>query len=143
VDSVFFVGILALALIKATPIAFGSMSGLMCERSGVINIAIEGMMLIGAMMAFLGSVLFNNLTGGGLPPFVSLTVGLVAAMLGAGLIGLLHAYLSIHYKVDQIITSGIRIRLPWQLWAAIITAASPIVSALSTTTSAGVRRSPR
>lgn len=106
-DSVFFIGILSLALIKSAPIAFGSMSGLMCERSGVINIAIEGMMLIGAMAAFLGSVFFNNLTGGGLPPFVSLSVGLVAAMLGAGLIALLHAFLSIHYKVDQIISGTV------------------------------------
>ena len=84
-DTVFFVGILGLALVKATPIAFGAMSGLMCERSGVINIAIEGMMLMGAMMAFLGSVAFDNLTGGGLPPTASLIIGLVAAMLGAGL----------------------------------------------------------
>ncbi len=106
-DTAFFVGILALALVKATPIAFGSMSGLMCERSGVINIAIEGMMLIGAMMAFLGSVFFNNLTGGALPPVVSLTVGLLAAMLGAGLIALFHAILSIHYKVDQIISGTV------------------------------------
>lgn len=106
-DTVFFVGILSLALIKATPIAFGSMSGLMCERSGVINIAIEGMMLIGAMVAFLGSVFFNKLTGGGLPPIYSLLAGLVAAMLGAGLIALLHAVLSIHYRVDQIISGTV------------------------------------
>ncbi len=106
-DSVFFIGILTLALIKATPIALGAMSGLMSERSGVINIAIEGMMLVGAMVAFLGSVAFNNVTGGTLPPTYSLIVGLLAAMLGAGLIAGLHAYLSIHYKVDQIISGTV------------------------------------
>ena len=106
-DTVFFVGIFGLALVKATPIAFGAMSGLMCERSGVINIAIEGMMLMGAMMAFLGSVAFDNLTGGGLPPTASLIFGLISAMLGAGLIALLHAVLSIHYKVDQIISGTV------------------------------------
>jgi len=106
-DSVFFVGILTLALVKATPIAFGAMSGLMCERSGIINIAIEGMMLMGAMFAFLGSVFFNNLTGGALPPTVSLVAGLIAAMLAAGLIALLHAFLSIYYKVDQIISGTV------------------------------------
>jgi len=106
-DTVFFVGILGLALVKATPIAFGAMSGLMCERSGVINIAIEGMMLMGAMMAFLGSVLFDDLTGGNMPQAASLVVGLLAAMLGAGLIALLHAVLSIHYKVDQIISGTV------------------------------------
>ena len=103
-DDVFFVGILTLALIKATPIAFGAMAGLMSERSGVINIAIEGMMLMGAMFAFLGSVFFNNVTGGTLPPTASLIAGAVAAMLAAGLVALLHAFLSIYYKVDQIIS---------------------------------------
>jgi len=106
-DSVFFIGILTLALIKATPIALGAMSGLMSERSGVINIAIEGMMLVGAMVAFLGSVAFNNVTGGGMPKAYSLVFGLFAAMLGAGLIAGLHAYLSIHYKVDQIISGTV------------------------------------
>ncbi|MCI0862406.1 MAG: ABC transporter permease, partial [Chloroflexi bacterium] len=71
-DSVFFSGLFFLALVKATPIAFGAMAGLMSERSGVINIAIEGMMLTGAMMAFLGSVIFNDLTGGTLPKIYSL-----------------------------------------------------------------------
>lgn len=106
-DSVFFSGILFLSLVKATPLAFGAMSGVLCERSGVINIAIEGMMLIGAMLAFLGSVLFDNLTGASLPSAVSLTAGLVVAMLGAGLIALLHAHLCIHYKVDQIISGTV------------------------------------
>jgi len=106
-DVAFISGLLFLALIKASPIAFGAMAGLMSERSGVINIAIEGMMLIGAMMAFLGSVLFNDLTGGLQPKLLSLTIGLLVAMLSAGLIAFLHAYLSIHYKVDQIISGTV------------------------------------
>lgn len=106
-DDVFFVGLLSLALVKATPLALGAMCGLMCERSGIINIGIEGMMLMGAMMSFLGSVLFNDLTGGELPKLISLLVGLLVAMLSAGLIALLHAWLSIHYKVDQIISGTV------------------------------------
>lgn len=106
-DTVFFVGILSLALVKATPIALGAMSGLMCERSGVINIAIEGMMLMGAMTAFLGSVFFNDLTGGRLPQAASLIAGAIVAMIAAGLIAFLHAHLSIHYKVDQIISGTV------------------------------------
>lgn len=106
-DIDFFVGLLALALIKATPLAFGAMCGLMCERSGIINIGIEGMMLVGAMMSFLGSVLFHDLTGGTLPVDLCLFVGLLVGMLSAGLISLLHAVLSIHYKVDQIISGTV------------------------------------
>jgi simple sugar transport system permease protein len=106
-DNEFFIGLLFLALVKATPLAFGAMCGLMCERSGVINIGIEGMMLVGAMTSFLGSVFFNDLTGGNLPQIFSLLVGLLVAMLSAGLIALLHAWLSIHYKVDQIISGTV------------------------------------
>lgn len=106
-DVFFFAGLITLALIKATPIAYGAMAGLMSERSGVINIAIEGMMLIGAMMSFLGSVLFDQWTGGTLPKEVSLIAGLLVAMLSAGLIALLHAVLSIRYKVDQIISGTV------------------------------------
>src|SRR3970040_304646 len=106
-DDVFFVGLLSLALVKATPLALGAMCGLMCERSGVINIGIEGMMLVGAMMSFLGSVFFHNLTGQVLPVNLSLFVGLLVAMLSAGVIAALHAVLSIHYKVDQIISGTV------------------------------------
>ena len=106
-DADFFVGLLSLALVKATPLALGAMCGLMCERSGVINIGIEGMMLMGAMMSFLGSILFHNLTGATLPVDFSLFVGLLVGMLSAGLIALLHAVLCIHYKVDQIISGTV------------------------------------
>lgn len=106
-DVDFFVGLLSLALVKGTPLAFGAMCGLMCERSGVINIGIEGMMLVGAMMSYLGSIYFNNLTGGALPVNLSLFAGLLVAMLSAALIAALHAVLCIHYKVDQIISGTV------------------------------------
>ena len=106
-DIVFFASLIFLALVKSTPIAYGAMAGLMSERSGVINIAIEGMMLVGAMTSFLGSVLFDQITGGSFPAWVGLAVGLLTAMLSAALIALLHAWLSIRYKVDQIISGTV------------------------------------
>jgi simple sugar transport system permease protein len=106
-DVDFFVALIALALVKATPLVLGAMCGLMCERSGVINIGIEGMMLVGAMTSFLGSVFFNELTGGTVPKIVSLLAGLLVAMIAGGLISLLHAWLSIRYKVDQIISGTV------------------------------------
>jgi simple sugar transport system permease protein len=90
--SINLLGILTFTVAAATPIAFGAMSGVMCERSGVINIAIEGMMLTGAMVA----VIFSSVTG-------SLWVGLIGAVLISGLLGLFLAILAIHFRVDQII----------------------------------------
>ena len=106
-DVDFFVGLLSLALVKSTPLVLGAMCGMLCERSGVINIGIEGMMLVGAMMAFVGSILFNNLTGGALPVIFSLIAGLLIAMFSAALIAALHAVLSIKYKIDQIISGTV------------------------------------
>ena len=55
-------GLLESTLLRATPFLLGALSGILCERSGVINIAIEGMMLLAAFI----SVIVTNLTGGNL-----------------------------------------------------------------------------
>jgi ABC-type uncharacterized transport system permease subunit len=106
-DTLFFVSLGSLAIIKATPLVYGALCGILGERSGVINIGIEGMMLFGAFMAFLGSALFNQWTGSVFSPYVALIVGLLAGVLSAALIAALHALLSIHYKVDQVISGTV------------------------------------
>ncbi|MGC8959519.1 MAG: ABC transporter permease [Chloroflexia bacterium] len=85
-------GMLAGMLEAATPIALGALSGVWCERSAVINIGIEGMML---SAAFTG-VVAASASG-------SLLVGLLAGMLIGGLLGALLALLAIRFKVNQII----------------------------------------
>jgi ABC-type uncharacterized transport system permease subunit len=85
-------GMLQATLTAATPLTLGAMCGLLCERSGIINIAIEGMMLFGAFAGVAFAAIFDNLW-----------MGLIAACLVGGLMGGLHAVLSIRYKVDQII----------------------------------------
>jgi ABC-type uncharacterized transport system permease subunit len=52
-DATFFIGLITLAVLKSAPLVFGALCGLLGERSGVINIGIEGMMLLGAFFAFL------------------------------------------------------------------------------------------
>ncbi|HEY90037.1 MAG TPA: ABC transporter permease [Thermoflexia bacterium] len=85
-------GMLQSTLLRSIPITLAALSGVMCERSGIVNIGIEGMMLMGAFFAALvGSVAD------------SYWWGLAAALLGGGLAGALLAVLSIRYKVDQII----------------------------------------
>lgn len=84
--------LLAQGIVFAVPLAFGSMAGLICERVGIINIAIEGQLLAGA---FAGAVV-ATVTGN---PFTAL---LVAPIAGA-LVGALLAFFSIKYRVDQIV----------------------------------------
>ena len=87
----------------AVPIAFGALCGVMCERSGVTNIGIEGMILTSAFVAFL--------TGAYLDPFLgapaSALVAIVVAVISAMLLSTLHAWLSITIKADQIISGTV------------------------------------
>jgi simple sugar transport system permease protein len=92
-------GILKTTLLLATPIALGAFSGVLSERAGVVNIAIEGMMLSSAFM----STLVGSLTG-------NLYIGLLGGIAISVLMAALHAVLSIKYKVDQII-SGVVINI--------------------------------
>lgn len=91
--SINLAGLINTTLLKAVPLTLGALSGILCERSGVVNIAIEGMMLMGAMMA----ALIGSVTD-------SLWMGMLAGVLSAALLGLVHAVLSIKYATDQIIS---------------------------------------
>ena len=89
-------GLLNTSLSKAVPITLGALSGVLCERAGVVNIAIEGMMLAAAMVG----ALVGSISG-------SIWVGLIAAVLAGGVLGLVHAVLSIKYLTDQIISGTV------------------------------------
>lgn len=88
-----------------TPIALGAMAGLWCERSGVVNIGIEGMMLGSAGVGFLA---YAVLGGANSVPWLWFAIGV--AVLTGGLIAALHALMSVTFRVDQII-SGVVVNL--------------------------------
>jgi ABC-type uncharacterized transport system permease subunit len=89
-------GLLVTMLTKSVPITLAALAGILCERAGIWNIAIEGMMLTGAMTA----CLVASVTG-------SLWMGLLAALVSGALMGALHAVLSIKYKINQIISGTV------------------------------------
>jgi simple sugar transport system permease protein len=96
----------------ATPIALGALCGILCERSGIVNIGIEGMMLTAAFVAFMvGSGVANAFPAGeGTPVFgvtLPLLVGLIAGVLSAVVLAAVHAWLSISVRADQIVSGTI------------------------------------
>jgi len=91
-ESVDVEGLLITSLIEAVPLTLGALSGLLCERSGVINIAIEGQFLVSA---FVGAVV-GSASG-------NLWAGLLCGALAGGLIGVVLAVFTITYAADQII----------------------------------------
>ena len=98
-DDIFTAGLIASTLRFATPLAFAAMGGIFSERSGVVNIGLEGMMLIGAFFAVWGSIWSG-----------SWAVGLLMAMIFGGLLALVHGIFSIHLQADQIV-SGFAVNL--------------------------------
>ena len=93
------VGMLSSSLVRATPIALAALCGVISERAGVTNIAIEGIMLISAETAVIAATLAHNLW-----------FGLLIGILTGGLIAAFHAFLVIRFKVDQIV-SGVAINI--------------------------------
>jgi general nucleoside transport system permease protein len=90
--SINILGLLDGSLFRATPIALGAMAGVLCERAGIVNIAIEGLLLAAAFTGAITAAAADT-------PWVGLVSGIaIGALLGAAL-----AVLSIRYTVDQII----------------------------------------
>lgn len=88
----------------ATPIALGSLAGLWSERTGIINLAVEGMMLMGACLGFVAFFFLEQaMPSVGLALFLSV---LVSVTTGA-LMALLHGWLSITFKTDQIVSGTV------------------------------------
>jgi simple sugar transport system permease protein len=96
-----------------TPIALGALCGFMNERTGVVNIGIEGMMLLSAFVGWTTAMVFNTLVpdqqpiGGLFGATPALLLGLVAALLTGLGASAVHAFLSISIRADQIISGTI------------------------------------
>jgi general nucleoside transport system permease protein len=94
--------LVSLTLVFATPLIFAAIGGMFSERSGVVNIGLEGMMLMGAFFAAWGADRTGSWVGG-------LLIGVVS---GAAL-ALVHAFFSIHLRADQIVSGTAVILLAW------------------------------
>jgi simple sugar transport system permease protein len=85
---------LAAAMLRyATPLVFGALGGVISERAGVVNIGLEGMMLMGAFFGIYGA----DILGGWLP-------GLLLGMVAGGALALIHAFFAITLRADQIVS---------------------------------------
>lgn len=111
-DQACVINTLAQTIRVATPIALAAYCGLLCERAAVINIGIEGMMLVAAMVGYAVDIYsFTWLKQGGWAPEAAgqtaRILGLLCAVLSSGLLALLHAVVSIRFKADQIISGTV------------------------------------
>jgi len=89
-------GLLRVMVVRSVPLTLGALSGILCERAGVVNIGIEGMMLTAAFVSTVFASISDNLW-----------IGLLSGVLAGGVMGVIHAVLSIKYKINQIISGTV------------------------------------
>ncbi len=97
---------------RMTPIAFAALCGITCERAGVVDIGIEGKMLMAAMVGYgVNLFAYQALLAGGMPAAnaanIARIIALAAAVLGTLPLAALHAAISINIKADQIISGTV------------------------------------
>jgi general nucleoside transport system permease protein len=92
-DVVTWSALIAATLRFATPLAFAALGGIISERSGVVNVGLEGMMLMGAFFGIFGADLFD-----------SWFLGVLVAMAAGGVLAFVHAFFSIALRADQIVS---------------------------------------
>lgn len=92
-NSSFMILVFASGLRLAAPIIYAALGGLINERSGVLNIALESFLLCGAFIGFIGAWIFNNPIAGAL-----------CACIGTMILALLYAWVTVSMKADQIIS---------------------------------------
>ena len=94
-DVVTWSALVAATLRYATPLIFGALGGIVSERSGIVNVGLEGMMLMGAFFGIYGADAFD-----------SWFLGLLVGMAAGGVLAFVHAFFSIQLRADQVV-SGI------------------------------------
>ncbi len=102
-DAAFLLALFLSTLRQTTPLLLTALGGMFSERSGVVNIALEGIILFGALAAAVSVERVEALLGPGPHPWLP-WFGVLVAMGVGGLAALLHALVSIRYRADQIVS---------------------------------------
>ncbi|WP_313234518.1 ABC transporter permease [Sporosarcina ureae] len=97
--------IIPITIASAAPLIFTAIGGVFSERSGVINIGLEGLMIMGAFIGILFNLFFADTFGAWTP-----WIALIVAMLVSALFATLHAIASISFRADQVV-SGVAINM--------------------------------
>ncbi|MDD2586391.1 MAG: ABC transporter permease [Syntrophomonadaceae bacterium] len=92
-DSAAIVALLTAAVVVGTPLLYAAMGELLTERSGILNLGVEGMMLVGAVLGFMITVNTGNYW-----------YGILAAMFGGGMMAAIHAFISVTLRGNQVVS---------------------------------------
>lgn len=88
-----FIALLAVAIVAGTPLLFAAMGEVMAERSGILNLGVEGMMLVGAVTGFMVTVITGNHW-----------IGMLAAAVGGAAMAAIHAFITVTLRGNQVVS---------------------------------------
>ena len=107
-DFVVVFAVLSATIRQSIPLILGAMSGISSERSGIVNIGIEGMMLMSAFTGYTANVFLSSAEQfADMPDNNRLIISVGVGLITGGMMGILHAVLCIQYKVDHIISGTV------------------------------------
>jgi len=98
-DLNYIIAILAAGVVAGTPILYASLGEVITERAGILNLGVEGMMLVGAVSAFYVGTFSENKW-----------LGLLVALIAGGLMALIHAVITISFRANQV-ASGLALTI--------------------------------
>lgn len=107
IDVVVVFAVLNAAIRQSIPLILGAMSGIASERSSIVNIGIEGMMLVGAFVGYSANVFFSGEDFADMSDNMRLILSVLIGLLAGGGMGLFHGILCIQYRVDHIISGTV------------------------------------
>jgi simple sugar transport system permease protein len=87
------IAVLATAVTAGTPLLYAALGEILAERAGILNLGVEGMMLVGAVSGFIAALITGN-------PWI----GVLASLLAGGALALIHAVLTVSLKANQVVS---------------------------------------
>ncbi len=92
------------AVLAATPLLFGTLGEILTEKSGNLNLGVEGMMMMGAASGFSAAWLFESAVGAGASPWLAVLLALLAGFLAGALGGLIYSVITVTFRANQNVT---------------------------------------
>jgi len=99
-----FVNFIFMAVIAATPLLFATLGEILTQKSGSLNLGVEGMMSMGAAAAIAASYFYESAAGAGLSGFVSAALAVLIGFLAGALGGLIYSVLTVTFRANQNVT---------------------------------------
>ena len=104
INQSFLVLLISAAVLNGTPLLFGTVGEILSEKSGNLNLGVEGMMYMGGAMGLGGAFYYEMMTGGNTNGLVAVLIAILFAFLGGAFGALIYSFITITLRANQNVT---------------------------------------